>query len=377
MSRGTIALVAHDVHDLGGMERAFAELVRGAAPEWRFVVVSRELDESLRPLVEWRRVRTPARPFPLKFLSFALLAGFALRRVRADVVHVLGALVPNRADLATIQFCHAGFVAATGRLAPVEAPPLRRLNSAAARALALAFERWCYRPARLRRFGAVSRGVAGELARHYPSVPASSTPNGVDLDRYRPGAPAERQRLRAEHGVAPGELVLLFVGGDWNRKGLGIVLEAAAALEAPVRLWVVGAGDEQLFGRRAQELGVPVDFFGRRADTERFYQAADVFVLPTLYETFSLVAHEAAACGLPVVATRVSGIDELVGEDEAGLLVERSAESVAAALTRLAADAGARGRLGAEAARRAERYSWSRSVAATTEVYEELCAAAS
>ena len=372
----TVALVAHEIHDGGGMERAFAELLRGASgSDYRFVVIARELDESLRPLVEWRRVRSPGRPFPLKFLGFALAAGRELRRTHTDLVHTLGAIVPNQADLTTVQFCHAGFVAATGRLAPGEAPPLRRLNTALSRLLALAFERWCYRPSRLRRFGAVSRGVAAELERHYPVVPRSLTPNGVDCERYR-AVPHERQRFRADQGVRADDVVALFVGGDWDRKGLGVALEGIALAGVPLTLWVVGDGDAERFERRASELGVTAKFFGRRTDTESFYRAADLLLLPTLYETFSLVAHEAAASGLPVVATRVSGIDELVGEQEAGMLVERNPRSVGAALARLAGDPELRHALGEEARRRAAHYSWERSVRTTIECYEELCATA-
>ena len=94
----------------------------------------------------------------------------------------------------------------------------------------------------------------------------------------------------------------LFVGGDWDRKGLGVAIEAVSLVRqrTPIRLWVVGRGESGRFEQLAERLGVGdhVRFFGPRADTERFYQAADIFVLPTEYETFSLVAYEAAASSL-------------------------------------------------------------------------------
>lgn len=375
MSEGAVVLVAHDIHDRGGMERAFFELLSRTARERPFVVVARELDPRLRPLVDWHRIRTPGRPFPLKFLVFALLAGLELRRVHGSLVHTLGAIVPNRVDLATIQFCHAGFRTATGSLAPADAPPLRRLNTAISRTAALALERWCYRPSRLRRFAAVSRGVAAELRRHYPRVPAVLTPNGVDLARYAPDLET-RAAVRTELGAAEADVVVLFVAGDWDRKGLGVaidgVAEAARASAARLVLWIVGAGDTARFRRRAEAGRVRAEFIGPRDDAERFFRGADVFLLPTLYETFSLVAHEAAAACLPLVATRVSGIDELVGDDEAGLLVDRDAQAVGAALARLAADRELRRRLGEEAGRRAANYAWERSVEAVQRTYRDL-----
>jgi UDP-glucose:(heptosyl)LPS alpha-1,3-glucosyltransferase len=353
------------------MERALFELVRRGSGRYRFVVLSNELDERLRPHVEWRRIVVPRRPMPLKLPLFAAVAGLRLRRLRPDLVHTIGAIVPNQADVATIQYCHAGAVTAAGALAPRSGSRLRRANTALTSVLSLIGERWCFRSPRLRRFAAVSHGVASELRRHYPEIDVTITPNGVDVDRYRPDADV-RAAVRAEHGVRDDEVVALFVGGDWERKGLGVAVDALARTTEPVQLWVVGSGPRARFERRAAELGVDVRFFGARPDTERFFQAADVFVLPTLYETFSLVAYEAAACALPVVAPRVHGVDELVGADEAGLLVKRDPISVAAALSLLARDPDLRRRLGREGRRRAAAYGWDCSADSVLTLYDEL-----
>jgi UDP-glucose:(heptosyl)LPS alpha-1,3-glucosyltransferase len=373
--RRTVALVAHGIHDQGGMERALYELVRRGHDRYRFVVLSAELDERLRPLVEWRRIRVPRRPSSLKIPVFSLLAGFRLWRTRASLVHTMGAVVPNRADVATVQFCSAGFVERTGVLAPRDRPPLRRLNSGLVRVIALASERWCYRRSRVRTLAAVSRGVAGELTRHYPGVPITVTPNGVDVERFKPD-PDARAQLRREENVGDDEVVLLFVGNDWEHKGLRILIEAAAQSGVErLRIWVVGRGNDERYSELARAHGVPIRFFGIRRDTERWYSAADVFVLPTLYETFSLVAYEAATAGLPVVATRVNGIDELLEGERAGLFVSRDAESVATALRRLAVDASLRARLGAEGRARAADFDWRRSTDAVLRLYRELGAA--
>ncbi len=135
-----------------------------------------------------------------------------------------------------------------------------------------------------------------------------------------------------------------------------------------------GRGDRARFEELARTLQVSSDlqFFGQRADTERFYSAADVFVLPTSYEAFSLVTLEAAASGLPVIMPAINGASELVGDDEAGLLVERTVDSVVAALARIVDDADLRSRLGREARRRATRYAWDDTTRAVTELYALL-----
>ena len=357
-SRPTVALVAHGIHDTGGMERSLYELVVRSSERYRFVVLAAELDERIRPLVDWQRIAVPMRPIPLKLLAFAAAAGLRLRGVRADLVHTMGAIVPNHADLATVQFC---FADVAGQSTP-GGRPLRRANTALTWLLSRAWERWCYRPSRLRRLGAVSPGVARELRRHFPGIEVTVTPNGVDTQRFHPD-PTTRAQLRAAEGVDEDDVVALFVGGDWERKGLAVAVDAAE--RAGVRLWVVGSGAAGALTSRAR-------FFGVRADAERYYAAADVFVLPTLYETFSLAAYEAASSGLPIVATATHGIADLVGEDEAGILVERSVESVSAALARLAADPELRRTLGAEGRARVAAFGWERSVAEVESVYRTL-----
>lgn len=365
-ARPTIALVAHGVHDQGGMERSLYELVSRTHERFHYVVVSAELAPDLVPFVEWRRIRVPMRPIPLKIVAFAAVAGFTLRRITADTVHTMGAIVPNRTDVASVQFCSAGFLNVTRRLAPAEAPPLRRVNTALARLLGLALERWCYRPGRVGAFAAVSGGVARELERHYPGIPSGVTPNAADTQRFKPDVEA-RATLREREGVRADEVVALFVGGDWDRKGLEHAIDGAA--RASLRLWVVGEGDVSRFARLATERGANVRFFGRQPDTERWYAAADVFVFPTLYEADPLVVHEAAASGLPIVATRVNGIVDVVGDEVAGLLVGRNGADVGEALTRLAADPALRARLGAAAREHALDYDWANATDGITELW--------
>jgi glycosyltransferase involved in cell wall biosynthesis len=137
---------------------------------------------------------------------------------------------------------------------------------------------------------------------------------------------------------------------------------------------VVGDGDGERFREHAQRAGVAanVRFFGRRADAERFYQAADIFVLPTLYEAHPLVVQEAAASALPLVTTAVNGVEDLLAGGRAGIAVTRDGASVGAALTRLAADADLRRRLGTAGRETASGYRWQRSVSSVLGMYRSL-----
>lgn len=369
--RPRVALVAHEVGGRGGMEMALGHQVRALCDEIDLHVVSDRLEPSLRGSVSWHRAAAPARPFPLRFAVFWVRAAAVLQRLDLDLVHVTGALVPTRADLSTIHFCHAGYRAAVGHLAPVEYPPLRRLHRAAGRVEALAAESWCFRPDRLRAFAAVSSTVAGELEAAYPEIPVTLVPNGIDHDRFRPD-PEARRATREQLGLAS-TTVVAFVGGDWERKGLDLVLEAVARVGDDLRLLVIGTGDERRYRRRAAALGIgsSVRFLGRRDDVERVLPAADALVLPSEYETFSLVCYEAAACGLPVIATAVGGVTDLV-DDATGRLVDRAVEPLASALADLRRHPEAWARRGEAARQVAAGFTWGRNAASIRALYHDL-----
>jgi len=377
-----IAMVAHRVDDSGGMERVHAEIVRRLLDRYRFTIVASRVADDLREQVDWRRVPLPSIPAPIRFVVFYGLGAILLRSVRADLVHVCGALVPNRADVASVHFCHAGFITASGGLAPEGSPMGRRLNTSLERRLAVGAERWSYRPGRLRLLAPVSQQVAGELRRAYPGVAVRETPNGVDLDRFCPDS-SVRQVVRSELGTDEGVTVALFVGGDWDRKGLALAIDALAiarASGAHVELWALGSGDERRFRVQADAAGVAgaVRFLGRRPEAERYYQAADVYLCCSSYEAFSLALLEAAASALPVVATRVGGVAELLegtGE-QGGVVVARRAPEVGAALTALSDDVGRRARFGRAARRRAERFGWDGLADVVDGIYRELLAGA-
>ena len=112
----------------------------------------------------------------------------------------------------------------------------------------------------------------------------------------------------------------------------------------------------------AEQLGVAdaVHWFGVSRDVAPLYQLADAFVFPSSYEAFPLVALEAAASGLPVLATPVNGIRELVQDGANGFLISRQPRSIADRLNQLAADPQLRARLGRAARRAALDYSWER-----------------
>lgn len=197
--------------------------------------------------------------------------------------------------------------------------------------------------------------------------PVMVIPNGVDVERFSPGDAAGRAAVRGELGIADDATVAVFIGHEFERKGLHLAIEALRTAPVVVLL-VIGGTDEMITraGAQARRAGVAerVVFAGERPDPVPLLRASDVLVLPSAYEANALVVLEALACGVPVVSTRVGFAPDIVVDGENGFLVERDASAVGARLAELdALDTEAREAWRARARRTAEQHSW-REVAA-------------
>lgn len=162
---------------------------------------------------------------------------------------------------------------------------------------------------------------------------------GVDLERFCPqDKAAARQRLNLEHVSGP---ILLSVGALIHRKGQSLVLEALTHFP-DAYLLLVGAGpDRTSLQNRAHMLGVAerVGFLGAvpHQNLPDIYNAADAMVLPSASEGLANAWVEALACGVPIVICDVGGARELLNDERAGRLVERTAAAVAEGLSQVLA----------------------------------------
>jgi glycosyltransferase involved in cell wall biosynthesis len=159
------------------------------------------------------------------------------------------------------------------------------------------------------------------------------------------------------NAIAPGLPVVLAVGRLAPQKGFGVLIEAAARwrdIQPAPRLVIVGDGplDAELKAQ-ATSLGVLVEFAGRRSDVPALLAAADVFVLPSLWEGQALILQEALRAGVPIVATRTGGNPALTGEDAALLVPPGDAAQLAGAVRAVLADPALASRLGKAALDRA------------------------
>lgn len=292
-----------------------------------------------RYLVHARRIRSliaslqPDLLHALHLTSYGFLAG--LSRTRPSIVSVWGTDV-------------------------LEAPHLTPMH------------RWITRRALARATIVTATGLrlAEATLPHMPErKPVAVIPYGVDVDRFRPEPRPERER------VTVGSLGRLS-----PEKGLEHLLRAAARLrDAGVPLDVVLAGDgpsRRSLERLAHQLSLEVEFLGE-VDHERtpeVLQRFDIFAMPSTWEGFGVSAVEASAMQLPVVASDIHGIPDVVVDGRTGILVPpANPEALAAAIGRLIKDRSLREKMGAAGRRFVERnYRWQDNAALMERLYDEM-----
>ena len=207
---------------------------------------------------------------------------------------------------------------------------------------------------------------------------------GVNVARFStPDRAACRAEIRGRYGIGATDILLLFVGMNFEVKGLDTIIAALAKAriarpEANIRLLVVGRGDDGKYRKMARSLGIAeaVTFAGTQVEgLERYYRAADIFIMLSAFDTFGMVVLEAMAAGLPVIVSSNVGAKDLVEEGRNGYILPTPQDAEAAAV-RMAglADAALRSEMGAAASQTAAKHDWEKLAETMAGLYQEVLA---
>lgn len=192
---------------------------------------------------------------------------------------------------------------------------------------------------------ATSQPLKAELEQAYPTLKGRVTvlPPGVHVPQKIDSL--RKKQLREKAGIPADSFVLLFVGNDYGKKGLGPLLQALVTLPSHVQLLVVGNSKHIAeYAARAKKLGLEsrLLFIGSVSNVELYYQMADALVHPTTEDTFALVVLEAMAYGLPVIVSgpKWCGISASLQHETEVLLLQNpyAAEEISDAVSRLVDD---------------------------------------
>jgi len=366
-----IAFIVHDYHKTGGHSRYVAELAERFVREHEVHVYANRIEGDLDPRIKFHRV--PA----LRFNALASVLTFILPATfRAldsfDIVHAQG-LCGLRQNVVTAHMCQAAwYVAQTKHMGALT------FKQRIFQRLVQPLEKYIFQTKNSKAVIAVSRRVKGDLGFYYGRVDnVTVIHHGVDLKKFNLEMRIHwRVLIRQELGLGNDKFVALYVGD--LQKGALPAIEAISHVEG-VRLVCVTSSDPQPYRVFAEKMGVGerVSFVPKTAFVERYYGAADVFVLPSFYDTFGMVVSEAMASGLPVIVSAAAGASELIEHGVSGVIIDTAWDTVAIAewLELLCADGGFRENMGREARKKAEHYTWDDTALETMRVYQSVVAA--
>lgn len=158
-------------------------------------------------------------------------------------------------------------------------------------------------------------------------VLANGSISGVDLKRFKPNVD-QRNHFRSKYGISQKSFVLLFVGRLKNDKGIFDLIEAYLILKKKklnIELIIVGPDEENCKNKILSKLPVDspkVHFFSFSKETENFMCLSNVFIMPSYREGFGTSVIEAAACGLPTIASNIYGLNDAIVNHKTGLLFQ-------------------------------------------------------
>lgn len=379
MRRLRIALAMINCNRRDGGARAVNEVAERLADRHEVHLFARKAEDLNLSLVRWRKM--PGIPWPevADFVSYHYLADLRIRRASFDIIHSIG-VNAGAANVITIQNIQpAKRVFLADWTAAEKVSFARKMTRELYLRVTTRAEGNMYRERPGQKpplFLPVSRGAHRDLLAYYNigKAPVRIIPNAADTGRFRPFTLAERKKWRDLNRILENDVVVVFVGGEWRRKGLDLAIQAVGRVpQKNVRLFILGKDAEQArFERLAAEAGMRdrVHFLGFRSDVAEVMAASDVFLFPSWYEAFSLATIEAAACGLPILASKINGTEDFVEPGETGFFIEHDPDQIAGVLGRLIDSPAERVRMGANARRVVEQhYTWDQVAKLTEEAY--------
>ena len=331
-------------------------------------------------LVKWHAIPGLRNPELADFWTYQKLADIAIARQKFDIIHSVG---PNTrlANVVSIQNIQPAKALVLGPLGSKEnVSRLRRFSRALYYRVTTREEKKLFENTKRKTpfcFLPVSVGVERELRRHYNigNALVRIIPNAADTSVFYPRHQEVRDAWRQSNDVPTDATLAIFSGGEWKRKGLELVIHSMAMVQdRNFHLFVAGDDpDRKRYKQLAIDSGVAnrVLFGGFRSDISLAMAASDLFLFPSYYEAFSLASIEAAACGLPIIASKINGTEDFIQPGITGEFVPHDANGIAIVLNRLLADRIGMRQMGMNARDLVcKEYTWNRVTVLTEQAYE-------
>jgi glycosyltransferase involved in cell wall biosynthesis len=339
--RPAVVIVDWNVTKASPIGSSILELLQGLHDRYQFVVVAAYFESPSPETIQHVRVRLPSVPSFIKELCWPSIVRLAfrrreLRRLPSHITRATQGQLPG-ADISSAHFCHRAYLRTYFSSSGTKG--LRRVSRFLVHRHGARLEKKAFQRARV--ITVPSMGLWREIAETYPFSREKliHVPNPVDTARFALDDAFDRDAARAELGFGSDDIVFAFVAlGDFARKGLEIGIRGLALLgSSNARILVVGGTKSEiaLFRSIAAEAGVDgsMRFVGLQSDIRPYLWLSDAFLFPTIYEAGSKAVLQAAAAGLPMIATRIHGIEDMLEHGVNGWFAERTAEAFSEAMS--------------------------------------------
>lgn len=373
-----IAILIRHFVTTGGAERYAVEVTKRLAKNHNVHVFAQEWSSDAETRVTFHKIpKFLGKP---SFFNQLLFSYFTRRSLDGsfDIIHSHERV--TQFDVLTIHCpCYRGFITDQKKL--WEKMKVWLSVATSPRHLAylwLEKKQFIYRKERL--LIAVSNNIKRDVQTNYglPDECFRLAYPGVNADDFSAATTSRyRNQQRSQLGISTDDVVILFVGTEFKRKGLNTLLKAYSLLSTTnTRLIIAGGGDKNEYGKLAQRLGIAktVTFLGLVTDMRPVYAMSDIYVLPTLSDPFSMAPIEAMASGVATITSsaKFAGSSEHIKNREA-LMIDnpRDPKEIANAI-RMLMNTNCRAKLREKGRQLAEKLTWERTTAATLSTYYEV-----
>jgi UDP-glucose:(heptosyl)LPS alpha-1,3-glucosyltransferase len=349
-----IGLVHTRFSPIGGVENYINKLVPDLLNRsWQVHYFAAKIEQPTLPGMIVHKIPIIRGTSISRMLSFAYAARNTVRRVNPPLVMGFGRTIYQ--DI---------YRDGSGCFLDYQKHTIKRFNSLY-KASYLHLERKRFNDPHLQKVIAISNMVKEQIVRRYKLSPEKIEVvyTGVNPDRLNPSFKEKKIQFKKQLGLPKDTLTLLFIGNEFERKGLQFLIEALGSLpsELPITLVVAGKDKhERQYRRLAHTKGCSksIYFLGYQKDVSRLYAVADLFVFPSLFDPFSNVVLESLCSGTPVITGPQVGASELIDQGNNGFVIpDYKPETLAAAILKFYYS-GKKESMAANAHRTAAAYLW-------------------
>ncbi len=310
-----ITFIAQSVDNRTGIGRVVLNLAREFVKSGHVLSIVAQQTEDIPSGVQVKSVASFPMSNAMSKLCFRLDGS---SRFKSDITIAFG--VGREADIVVAGSCHRAGMEIREKFRR----NLRwRRNAGLYDLISLQDEERLFTASDTRRIVAVSNLVKSQICQYYAVLPEKIVviPNGIEPDWFEM---PEGNKIRASLGFGDEDVVILFAGNEFDRKGLETVIEALTQVPSHCRLLVLGDDDPSFYKRKARHLNVSerVTFIGSLPNPRSAFAVADILALPSIYEPFGMVIPEAMAAGIPVIASKMCGAVEGLEHGVHGLFLD-------------------------------------------------------